>query len=133
MNWFDNIFDNENKFTFIHSTNNEKIAKSICNLGFFGYNYLTNTADEVNINTFEFWYNYRKNYGDFIIVIQIQKDILIKELYLSKTSEKIINKIKYIINDQDILFDFMIKPKYIRGYFKRIGKIFIVNELFDYS
>ena len=127
------IFEDEKLNTYLHTTYEER-AKSILINGFFVNSYLENTCDSVYDEIFTFWYNYRKHYGNYCIVIQIPTNIdkvdELSELVDNETFVKIYNK---VFNDmeEEFEFDYLIPSQFIKGYFDRVTNEFIENPLFN--
>ena len=130
------LFTDKNIRTHLHTTPSLDCAKSICSIGFFVAGHLCRTTDDVSFDTFDFWYRYRRKYGDYVIIIQIPIKIILSDSYKSfNFDEDLINGLNTLLDveedDEEIDYDFLIKPKYIRGYFIRETNDFVHNPDFN--
>ena len=126
------LFKNHKLQTHLHTTSEEN-AKLILKYGFFVDSYLENTTDQVSDTTFSFWFNYRKSYGKCIIVIQIPKKILSKNLHKTIIPDdeqcRIFNKIEQELGEElEIEWDYILPNYFIKGYYKRGDKYWVEDE-----
>lgn len=120
------LFKGNSYMTYLHTTHEDR-CKSIMKIGFFVTNYLGNVTDQVTPAGFSYWYNYRDGYGDYVVIIQIPKEHENSGKFIEPKNTKKYNKAldklrkQFIIDDDDEDFtedyDFLIPPKYIRGYY----------------
>lgn len=104
---------------YLHTTNSEENAKSICKNG-LRYEIFYKTVDNINsVVALIYMLNIRKPYGNFTIVIQIDSSIKDYESISEKTTNE----------DGDEIYVF--PPRYIKGYYDRITNEIFTNPLFE--
>jgi hypothetical protein len=109
----DFICEQDGYFSFVHTTNTEEKAKSICENG-FRYKKFDKTADYVcDRVTLEYMLAIRKHYGDFIIIILISRRI---------TNYDALCQMEFDEENEEI---FTLPHQFIKGYYNRI-----TNELY---
>ena len=118
---FDNILD-VNYETYLHTTNYDAF-KLIIKFGLLIPFYERNTLDLVTKKSFTYRCSYRKNYGDYCLILQfpyrlldIDDDDVDNREIISKTIDKINSENPNILDDVDTEFNYLIPPKYIIGY-----------------
>lgn len=119
--------------TYLHTTNEDRV-KSILDRGLYVSEYLRNTTDVVGENDFSFWVNYRKAYGKFCIVIQIDKVVMRDDLYKKELSNEDLEYIKKETDDdnfEDCHFEFLVPSRFMKGYFKLDTMEFFANPNFN--
>ena len=118
--------DREGKelFTYLHTTD-EDTCKKILENGFEFYNIHKNADEMTNdIGNLAYKLSIRTKYGDYVIVIQTEnqivdaKDVTIKEPFYSEAAEEYI---------------YTLSPKHVRGYFNRKTGDFVENPKFELS
>jgi hypothetical protein len=105
-------------FSFLHTTNTVEKARSICNSG-FQFKKFDKTSDYVcDAVSLAYMLNIRKHYGDFTVIIQINKNI-------SHYEE--ISQMEYDDEDEEV---FILPPQYVKGFYNRITNEIYANPLF---
>ena len=118
QNLIDFIDDGNESLSFLHTTNTVEKAWSICKNGFRFKNF-NKTADYVcDAVTLTYMLNIRKHYGDFTVIIQINKNI---------TQYEAISAMKF---DDEGEEKFVLPPQYVKGYYNRITNEIVSNPLF---
>ena len=108
----------ENYFTYLHTTDSENNAKSICQNG-FRFETFSKTVDYItDVVGLVYMLNIRKPYGNYTIIIQVNSTI---ENYES-ISEK-----SYDEDENEV---FILPPQYIKGYYNRTTNVIVPNSLF---
>lgn len=114
----DFICDEAGYFSFLHTTDTVEKARSICKSG-FRFKKFDKTSDYVcDAITLAYMLSIRKHYGDFTVIIQINKNIA----YYEEISE-----MEYDDEGDEV---FILPPKYIKGIYNRITNEIFTNPLF---
>ncbi|MDX2413938.1 MAG: hypothetical protein QNK33_01990 [Bacteroidales bacterium] len=121
----------------LHNTDTLSKAKGILINGFKFENQLTYSTDRVNprdIIEINYFLVERKEYGDYTIIIEINKEILNQYSRLAETSdltfEEIISTEKPELSDNDE-FVYTLSHYYIKGIFNNKTGEMLVNPVFD--
>ena len=118
QNLVDFICGESGYFNFLHTTRTEENALSIC-LNGFRFKKFDKTSDYVcDAISLAYMLYIRKHYGDFTVIIQINKNIT----HYEAMSEKEL--------DDEGEERFVLPPQYIKGYYNRITNEIIANTLF---
>jgi len=115
------IGENIGYLNFLHTTNSEENAKLICQTGLRYENFKKTTDFVNNVDGLVYMLDIRKQYGNFTVIIQINRNIPNNYESISK---KITNK------DEDGEKIFILSPQYIKGYYNRITKEIFANPSF---
>jgi hypothetical protein len=103
---------------YLHTTNSEENAKSICQTG-LRFEIFQKTADYINnVNGLVYMLDIRKPYGNFTIIIQINSSIKNYESVSKKNTNE---------NGEEI---FILPPEYIKGYYDRTTRKIFANSSF---
>ncbi len=124
-------------YIFLHNTKKEPVAKRILLDGFIYESQLSNTTDRVNpLETIEISYFFfqRKDYGEYTLVIAINKSVYDLYLLLSKKNgislEEVMSAHKPYYGDNDELV-FTLPKEHILGYFDGNRNLLIKNPGWD--
>jgi len=115
--------------TYFHTTTSDR-AKSILINGFRFQQSRKSTDYVFDSSSIAYWLNCRKQYGDSVVIIQI--DAGVKRIEDISILEKTRNKAywaensEYLGND----FNYILKPRYIKGFYNRETQIITPNKLF---
>jgi len=115
--------------TYFHTTTSER-AKSILKNGFRFQQSRKSTDYVFDIYSIAYWLNCRKQYGDSVVIIQV--DAGVKRIEEVSILEKTRNKAywaensEYLGND----FNYILKPSYIKGFYNRETQKITPNKLF---
>lgn len=124
---------------YVHNTYSEEIANKIINEGFIFEKYLENTSDLISpsqIIDIKYFLHRRRSYGNFTILIQIEKKIVenLSE-QLNGTpfhyTEAITKKDPEPSPDGEMLY--VLPEQYIKGFFNQDTLEIVKNALFDPS
>lgn len=114
----DFIMDCNNCTSYLHTTGSLENAQSICSNGFV-YNQFDKTTDYVcDMVTLAHNLNLRKHYGDYTIIIQINRKI---------TSYNSISAREYDVEGEEV---YVLPPRYIKGFYNRHTHEIFLNPLF---
>ena len=114
----DFICEETGYFRFLHTTNSIERARSICENG-FRFKDFNKTSDYVcDPITLAYMLNIRKHYGDFTVIIQINKNI---------TSYVEISEKEYDDEGDEV---YVLPPQYIKGFYNRRTDEIYANPFF---
>ena len=128
----------ENLHTYLHNTKTIEVAEKIMSDGFNFYYDLHKTSDEIgshNIDNIGWWDIQRRSYGDFTVVLQIDKNVFksisgMNTKYLSPG--QLLSKDR-VWNENETDWSFVLHPQYVKGYFDRKKNEGKMNPTFDSS
>lgn len=102
---------------YLHTTNSEEVAKSICSKG-FQFEDFPKTTDYIgNADGLIYMLNIRASYGNFTIIIQLRNGVNPESISKKST-------------DGDGEEIFILPPQYIKGYYDRATKKIYSNPQF---
>ncbi|MBN1896168.1 MAG: hypothetical protein JW789_00385 [Candidatus Aenigmarchaeota archaeon] len=134
-----NFIDHTSRLkTYLHNTYSEEVAEKIMSEGFNFCGDLHKTSDEIgfnNIDNIGWWNTQRRSYGDFTVVLQIEKDVLSKANEINKIympHGQLLSKDRFW-NENEADWSFVLHPQYVKGYFDRKKNEGKLNSLFDPS
>jgi hypothetical protein len=136
----DFIFENEKgRKIFLHYTKEEEDAKKILKEGFKFVDSFYKTAEEVRSDETDLIYkhNRQKSYGNYVIVISIDKDIYnyyLKETDKTPSYEIVVEQLltekpPYLNDDSEMIYT--LHHKFVKGYFNYIEGNIIENQYFN--
>lgn len=127
----------DSTIVFLHNTPSISKARSILSNGFRFESQLTYSTDRINPRDpveINYFMVERKEYGDFTVIIQIDRDLFRKYLSLADSSDMAIEDIITIdppfMSDNDEMV-YTISHYYIRGIFNNKTGEFKENPVFD--
>jgi len=126
------IFDfaiNPGYSTYFHTTTSDR-AKSILKNG-FRFQLSGKSTDYVfDQNSIAYWINARKQYGDAVVIIQIEDTVRrieeISKIEKAKNKEYWAENSEFLGND----FNYILKPRYIKGFYDKETHKLTLNKLF---
>jgi hypothetical protein len=125
QNLIEFIGESQEYSTYLHTTNSETNAKSICNNG-LRYEVFQKTTDRIShVDGLIYMLMIREPYGNFTIIIQINASIHDYE----SISKKVID-VDIPIEHSDNNEIFILPPQYIKGYYNRTTREIFENPLF---
>ena len=134
---FEVLAKDKSSIVLLHNTDTISKAKGILRNGFKFENQLTYSTDRVNprdLIEINYFLVERKEYGDFTIIIEINKEILNQYSRLAETSdltfEEILSTEKPELSDNDE-FVYTLSHYYIKGIFNNKTGEMLVNPVFD--
>jgi hypothetical protein len=117
-NLIDFIGESTGYLNYLHTTNSEANAKSICDTG-LRFEEFEKTTDYIsNVTGLVYMLNIRAAYGNFTVIIQIKSSIKDMESISKKTTNE---------DGEEI---FILPPQYIKGYYDRNTQKIFSNPLF---
>jgi hypothetical protein len=123
------IEETPNCVTFLHVTQKEKDAKNILKKGFRYTDNYHKTVDEFsnhNIVSLDWIRIMRKDYGNFVMIIQIDKDVYKRNSYnIDSMCKESIRKTKY--GDEEV---YTLPAEFVKGYFDEGTKTITRNANF---
>lgn len=125
--------DEETEILYVHYTKNQDIAQKICDEGFIFADSFHKTAELVTSDKLDFVYKHylRRQFGNFVLIIAIGKEVYNHYQNIIKQSNKIVNVEQVIskkLKDSDENSDevFRLPKDFIKGYINsETGEIFI--------
>ena len=124
-------------YIFLHNTKKESVVKKILTDGFIYESQLSNTTDRVNpLEPIEISYFYfqRKDYGEYTLIIAINKSVYDLYLLISKkrgiSLEEVMSARKPFYSENDELV-FILPQEHILGYFNGYENRLIKNPGWD--
>jgi len=114
---------------YMHVTPEESYAKNILKVG-FKYSNFNKTVDEYNgndLNTLVWLRSQRSQYGNFIIVIQIDKDLLKRKGY----DVEWLSNLDVEFNEDENESISILPKEYIKGYFIVDSQRIVLNKKFN--
>jgi len=127
------LFKDTKVGTYLHTTHEER-ALSIFKYGFLVNNCLSKTTDEVVEKSFGYWFRYRRVYGSHTLVIQISHKLLSTDGHRYLSTKKEFDKVYDILSkldDEELVFEYLLPPRFIKGYYIRKTMEFINNPHFN--
>ena len=128
-----------NCILFLHNTNNIETAKMIMEQGFRYESQMTYSTDRVSPNDpveINYFLVERKEYGNYTIIIQIERSLFRQYHLLAETAElhfeEIFNISVPVLGDNDE-YIYTLSPMYIKGIFNRKTGVMIYNPDFNPS
>ncbi|MCD4768590.1 MAG: hypothetical protein K8R35_00280 [Bacteroidales bacterium] len=128
-----------NCILFLHNTNNIETAKMIMEQGFRYESQMTYSTDRVSPNDpveINYFLVERKEYGDYTIIIQIERSLFRQYHLLAETAElhfeEIFNVSVPVLGDNDE-YIYTLSPRYIKGIFNKKTGAMIDNPDFNPS
>jgi hypothetical protein len=130
---------NDEVITFLHNTHSDAIAKKIINEGFEFQSHLDYTTDVVSAKdpvTIKYFTIVRQAYGNFTMIIQINKDIIEHYSHQLKHKEHHFSEIlsvkpPYIGYEEDLIY--CLAPNFVKGYIDICTSEFVANPNFNPS
>lgn len=112
------VGESEGYLTYLHTTNNEQIAKEICQKG-FQYRTFEKTTDLVNnVDGLVYMLGIRNPYGNYTVIIEIKNTIQDYDAISKKSIDE---------EGEEV---FILPPQYIKGYYNRTTRQSTPNPLF---
>ena len=129
------ILPEENQENYSHRTLTKEIADNIIKKGFRFSSSFQKTTDEIidDIVYIKYWDTLRKHYGEYIVVISFEKEML-DQLQLKINSnferQQALSKIdvSQVKGEEDI---FILPSQYVKGYIKRENGEITANPNFN--
>jgi len=133
------IFDNDKELiSFLHYTCSKEVADQIIQTGFRFYDFDKSSCEAKNQSTELNYHHYiLKQFGDYIVVISISKDLYISYLNKINASNSSITRVEEILTEDPIFLNenadnvYTLHQKFIKGYFNYYSKEIVKNESFD--
>jgi hypothetical protein len=115
---FNFMSDTQGYNMFLHTTDSQEKANSICSKG-FQYQVFDKTTDYVtNPDDIDYLISMRKAYGNFIVVIQIRSNVSSYESISTNGTDE---------DGEDV---YVLPPQYIKGYYDKLNNRIYPNPLF---
>jgi len=121
------ISEDNNCYSYLHVTTSEENAKNILDEGFhYTYNFhkTVDRFDVRNMTTLNWLRIIRMQYGNYVIVIEIDRDLL-------KGQQSNIDALAVDYYEKDGEEAFLLPKEYVKGYYDEVTKQLIKNKYFN--
>jgi phosphoribosyl-ATP pyrophosphohydrolase len=123
---------------FLHHTNKEEVAKKIIEEGFRYYDSFYKTTDEIIIDEIylNYWFQLRRVYGSYAIVIIIAENVINKVNDLIKLKGNKLTDNFNVLSEElpepcDDDFLFVLSKHYVRGFYDMNKHVVVFNPEFN--